>query len=81
MGAKLTREEKGRAAAAIGQIAAENHTTVEDVRRSLKELIDAALADPDPTVQAWWATCPREGERPTPEEFLIWTANMVADEL
>lgn len=78
---KLTPKEKEHMADVIGQIAAQNHTTVLEVRQSLEELIAVAMADPDPEVRARWAGCPREGEAPTPEEFLFWTAGLVADEL
>lgn len=65
----------------IKQIAIQNQTTEEEVRHSLEEVIAEARANPDPAIQAQWADCPQEGETPTPEEFLFWTAKRVEGKL
>lgn len=77
MAPKLTQGQKKHMAGVIKQIAAKNHTTVSEVRRSLEELIADAMANPDPVIRARWANCPSDGEVPTPEDFLFWTAEMV----
>ncbi|MBR3429412.1 MAG: hypothetical protein IKG87_04865, partial [Clostridia bacterium] len=44
-----------RAAGIIRQIARDNHVTEEEVRRDMKEAMDAGRSNPDPAVQAKWA--------------------------
>ena len=47
-----TKRELKRAAGIIRQIARENHVTEEEVRRDMKEAMDAGRNNPDPAVQA-----------------------------
>ena len=72
-----TKKELKRAADIIQQIARDNHVTEEDVRRDMKEAIDAGRNNPDPAVQARWKEFQFTGEEPTVEEFILWTAEMV----
>ena len=46
--------------------------TADEVYRDIECLIRLALDDPDPETQRFWATIPRAGERPTPEEFVAY---------
>jgi hypothetical protein len=54
------------------EIAARNHTTVEEVRREIEAAIRAGFNNPDPKVQAQWAKIPRKGDIPTPEELITY---------
>ena len=54
------------------QIAREDNTTVENVRAEIQRAIDAAMADPDPTIQRKWAAIPSKTGKPTPEELLVY---------
>lgn len=77
MGNGLTAEQQKAMARIIAQIAVKNGVTEAEVRRDITELIETAMANPDPIVRAQWEMCPRAGEIPTPEEFIFWTSGMV----
>lgn len=62
---------------AIERIAKENRTTVEDVRLQIKIAMINGLVSSDPKVKAYWQSIPCEGEVPTPEEFIAYTADVV----
>jgi hypothetical protein len=62
---------------AIERIAKENHTTVEEVRLQIKVAMINGLVSTDPKVKAYWQSIPCEGEVPTPEEFIAYTADVV----
>ena len=66
-----TRELK-LAAGVIRQIACDNHVTEDEVRREMKEAMDAGRNNPDPAVQAKWAEFDYAGDEPTLEEFVLW---------
>lgn len=53
-------------------IAQKQGETVEELREVLEEYIACAYSNPDPRIQKRLRTCPRAGELPTPEEFLLW---------
>ena len=54
----------------IHQIARVNRTSSLEVREKMQQAMEDALANPDPSVQAMWASIPRRGSRPTLEEFM-----------
>lgn len=54
----------------IQQIARANHTSSTELRARMQLAMDGALQDPDPTVQAMWASIPSREEKPTLEEFM-----------
>lgn len=54
---------------------------VEEIRKLFEEYIDCAFSNPNPDVQKRLQTCPRKGELPTPEEFLLWFMPQVMDDL
>ena len=72
-----TKRELKRAAGIIRQIARDNHVTEEEVRRDMKEAMDAGRRNPDPAVQAKWAGFEYSGDEPTLEEFILWMAGQV----
>jgi hypothetical protein len=54
------------------RIAAEHHTTLEEVRREMEVAIRVGINNPDPKVQAQWAKIPRKGDIPTPDELITY---------
>ena len=72
-----TKRELKRAAGIIRQIARENHATEEEVRRDMKEAMDAGRNNPDLAVQAKWVGFEYAGDEPTLEEFILWMAGQV----
>ncbi len=72
-----TKRELKRAAGIIRQIARENHVTEEEVRRDMKEAMDAGRNSPDLAVQAKWVGFEYAGDEPTLEEFILWMAGQV----
>lgn len=69
------KEEKMEAI--LKQIAKAHHTTPKKVRQEMQMAMDAALASPDPVIQAQWAAIPKKGEKPTLEEFVAYIASKV----
>ena len=61
----------------IKQIAKQNHTTPEKVRREMESAIAEAKRSPDPAIQARWAAIPHKGTEVTLEEFLTYVAKIV----
>lgn len=53
------------------RIAAENNTTVAEVRREISLAIEEGMKNSDPTVQKKWRAMSRTGGTPTPEEAII----------
>lgn len=62
---------------AIEKIAVGNHTTAEEVRLQIKVAMINGLISEDPKIKAYWKSIPCEGEVPTPEEFIAYTADVV----
>lgn len=65
---------------AIARIALEHHTTVEEVRLQIKIAMLNGLASDDPKIKAYWKSIPHEGEVPTPEELIAYTATVLKKE-
>ncbi len=61
---------------AIEQIALKHNTTVDEVRLQIKVAMLNGLVSDDPRVKAYWQSIPHEGEIPTPEEFIAYTADI-----
>lgn len=53
------------------QVAAENNTTVEEVRREITLAIEQAMNSSDPEIHKKWRAMSRTGGTPTPEEAII----------
>lgn len=62
---------------ALRKVAKVNHTSIEDVKKEIRIAIDAAMANPDPSIQALWQSMPRSGEKPTPEEFIAFIVSTI----
>lgn len=71
-----TQKELEAASDIIRQIAREHHVPEEQVRSDMEEAMNAGRSNPDPSVQARWASFHYAGEEPTVEEFILWTASM-----
>lgn len=63
------------------QIAAENHTTVEDVRSEISAAIEVGMKNPDPEIQKIWWTMSKTGETPAPEEVIIYLSNVIKSKI
>ncbi len=72
MKTKLTRECMEKAQKAIETVAQKEGQTVEQIRADMAEAIMVGWNNPEPEVRAIWDTVPHIGERPTPEELIIW---------
>ena len=62
---------------AIEGVAHKEKLTVEEVRSSMMEAIEAAFNTSNLVAQAQWAQIPCEGEIPTPEEVIIWVSKQL----
>ncbi|MBE6924737.1 MAG: sporulation initiation factor Spo0A [Ruminococcaceae bacterium] len=59
------------------QIAEDNHTTVEEVRREMQAAIDEAQLVADSTAKCLWDSIPRNGEKISPEDFIVFMADFL----
>ena len=64
---------------AIRKIAADNGESVEAVRKNIQIAMVNGLASTDADVQRFWQSVPREGELPTPEELILYIAEVAMD--
>ena len=64
---------------ALQEVALQNHTTVEEVRKEIKLAMLAGLCNPDPSVQKRWKEIPCAGEVPTPEELITYIAGRITE--
>lgn len=64
---------------AIRKIAADSGESVESVRRNIQIAMVNGLASTDADVQRFWQSVPREGELPTPEELILYIAEVAMD--
>ena len=58
---------------------AEDGESVESVRRNIQIAMVNGLASTDADVQRFWQSVPREGELPTPEELILYIAEVAMD--
>ena len=68
-----------RIAEIIEQIAVENHTTPEEVRRQMKLAMLCGMVNQDPEVQKKWGEIPCADTVPTPEEFILWAVTQTIE--
>jgi len=71
---------KSKGFKAIEAVAAKHGISVEECRMEISLAIDVAMSNPDPAVRAYWAGVPRKGDRPTPEEFIVYVAEKIRRE-
>lgn len=60
----------------IKQIAKQNHTTPEKVRREMEAAMEAGKRNPDPATQARWAAIPHKGSEVTLEDMIYYIAKL-----
>lgn len=51
--------------------------SVDEVRCEIQKAIDDAMQSDDPAVQAYWKKIKYKGEKPTPEEVVLYIAKQV----
>ena len=59
----------------LSRIAAEHHTTPENVRAEMEKALQEAQQSTDPEIRAKWALISRKGSHLTLEEFLDYAGN------
>lgn len=63
----------------IRQIAKQEGVSEQQVLDEMQKAIDAGYSDPDPAVQAYWASMPFKG-KPTPQELIVYLAGKMRKE-
>ena len=58
----------------LEQIALDNHTTPQIVRKEMQTALDEAQSSTDPIIRARWDAIPHKEDRVTPEEFWEYAA-------
>lgn len=69
--------DKTDAQNAMEMIAMQNGISLQALRRELEDAIDIGMKYSDLTTNSFWAACMKNGRKPTPEEFIIYMAEMV----
>lgn len=69
--------DKSKAIKAFEKIARKEGISVDEVRREIQKAIDDAMQSDDPAVQAYWKKIKCKGEKPTPEEVVLYIAKQV----
>lgn len=69
----------GKAKKALIKLAQQNGVSEEAVRREIEFAITEAMKNPEPKAQAFWKSIPHKGELPTPEEVIVYIADMVKE--
>lgn len=59
------------------QIAKRDGKTVAQVRSDISEALEVGRNSPDYNVQAYWRNIPSKGEKPTPEEVILYLAGQL----
>ena len=75
----ISNEAIKRAKRAIKQLAKDHGVSEAEVRKEMKEAMLAGMANPDPAVQARWASIQWRGAEPTVEEFVACITQTVED--
>ena len=65
-----------KAERALKKLAQKEGVSVETVRREIENAIAAAQRRTDPQAQKFWKSVPCKGERPTPEEVIVYIAGL-----
>ena len=63
----------------IRHIAKQEGVSEQEVLDEMQKAIDAGYSNPDPAVQAYWASMPFKG-KPTPQELIVCLAGKVQNE-
>lgn len=54
----------------LDQIASASHIPPSRLRERMQAALESALENPDPAVQDMWNSIPKQGDKPTLEEFM-----------
>lgn len=73
----MDRQGLKKAENAIRLIAQRDGVSTEYVRTQMKIAMLNGLVSNDPKIRAYWKSIPCEGDVPTPEEFIAFTADIV----
>ena len=76
-----SEKELKSAAGIIKRIAREQHVPEEQIRADMEAAMNAGRSNPDPAVQARWATFQYAGAEPTLEEFILWAAAIAQQDM
>ncbi len=63
----------------IRHIAKQEGVSEQEVLDEMQKAIDAGYSNPDPSVQAYWASMPFKG-KPTPQELIVYLAGKMQNE-
>ena len=63
----------------IRHISKQEGISEQEVIDEMQKAIDAGYNNPDPTVQAYWASMPFSG-KPTPQELIVYLAGKIQNE-
>lgn len=69
--------EKSKVIRAFEKIARKEGISVDEVRQEIQKAIDDAMQSDDPAVQAYWRKIKFKGEKPMPEEVVLYIAKQV----
>lgn len=70
-----------KARQAVRTIAEKENISQNKVRNEMKAAISDAMRNPDPAVRSMWASVPRKGDVPEPEELIAWLTGMVQEKM
>lgn len=73
----MKKMTKQRAEKIYQQVALQNHTTVEKVKKEIKLAMLVGMCNQNPAVQKKWHEIPHDGEVPTPDELLIYLSSCI----
>ena len=68
-----------KSANALKKVAANNGSSVEDVKYEIQAAIDFAMKNPDPEIKKFWDSIPKKGKTPTPEEVIAYLADKISN--
>lgn len=68
---------KAKVRAALRRTAKMNNVSYSEMMEEIRRAMAYAMASDDPLVQERWASVPRKGEVPTPEEFIAYTSELI----
>ena len=71
------KKELKRSTDIIKRIAHKHNVPEERVRADMREAMNVGRNNPNPAIQAQWATFAFAGEEPTVEEFILWVASQI----
>lgn len=69
--------EESKVIRAFEKIAKSEGISVNEVKQEIQKAIDDAIQSDDPAIQAYWKKMKYKGEKPTPEEVVLYIARQV----